>query len=151
MLTTPERRSSHCKCSIPMNYLVLGSCGPMGEHLVDPQTEAGNMEFVGERAGKSTHSLNNNCLFPGCCSSTGRQEALAEQHGCVFARNQDKQFKSETDLLLPCREHLILIEKSGKNILRRTLCCLPSRRYCRELSFIITEASYLDQRCNKIC
>lgn len=56
----------------------------MGEHLADPQTEAGNMEFVGERTGKSTHSLNNNSLFPACCRSAGKQEALAEQHCCVF-------------------------------------------------------------------
>lgn len=74
MLTAPER-SSHCKCSIQMKYLVLGRCGPMGEHLAGSQREAGNVEFVGERAGKGTHSLNNNSLFPGCCSSTGGQEA----------------------------------------------------------------------------
>lgn len=76
----------------------------MGEHLAGSQTEAGNMEFVGEKAGKSTHSLNNKSLFPGCCSSTGRQEALAEQPCWVFARNRDKQFKNGTDLLLLCRE-----------------------------------------------
>lgn len=92
MLTAPER-SSHCKCSIQMKYLVLRGHGPMGEHLAGSQTEAGNMEFVGERDGKGTHSLNNNSLFPGCCSSTGRQEALAEQPCCGFARIRTSSLK----------------------------------------------------------
>lgn len=78
----------------------------MGEHLAGSQTEAGNMEFGAERAGKSTHSHSNNSLFPGCCSSTGGQEAAAEQHCNVSARNQDKQFKNEIDLLLPCRDDI---------------------------------------------
>lgn len=38
------------------------------------------------------------------------------------------------------RQHVI--EQSGKNVLRGTLCCLPFYRY----SFIVIEASYLDQR-----
>lgn len=70
MLTAPERKSSHCKCGIQMKYLVLGGCGPMGEHL------AGNMEFVVKELGKAHTAIT---IIP--CS----QDAEAAGSSCKTA------------------------------------------------------------------
>lgn len=50
------------------------------------------------------------------------------------------------------RKHFTQLQQSGKNVLRRILCHVPSCRYCGEKSFIVIAASYFQKdvpRCVK--